>query len=164
MAVVALARDTTLHLVCGMPGAGKSLLARRLAEEHDALHLDPDPWIVALGVDPHDPAPRKLFEDLQWQQALRLLSLGTSVVTESAGWVRPSRRRRVVGARRRGGRGGIHVLDGPREVRWERVARRNGEPGTVHITREQLESFERWWQPPTEEELAAFDRATVRHA
>ncbi len=155
---------TTLFVVCGMPGAGKTVLARRLAEEHDALHLDPDAWIVALGLDPHDPAVRKVFEGLQWEQAQRLLELGTSVVTESAGWARPNRRRRLEAARRLGVRAEIHVLDVPLDVRWERIARRNAGPGGVHITREQLDSFERWWQPPTEEELAAFDRATVRHS
>ncbi len=159
-----LGGETTLFVVCGMPGAGKSVLARRLAEEHDALHLDPDEWFVRLGLDPQDPALRKAFEDLQWAQARRLLALGTSVVTESAGWVRPSRRRRLEGARALGVRAEIHVLDVPLEVRWERIARRNSEPGTVHISRAELESFERWWQPPTGEELAAFDAATVRHS
>lgn len=155
---------TTLHVICGMPGAGKSVLARRLAEEGDALHLDPDAWIVALGLDPHDPGVRKVVEGLQWTQAERLLSLGTSVVIESGSWARPSRRRRLDAARRLGVRAEIHVLDVPLEVRWERIALRNREPGAVHITREQLEAFERWWQPPTPEELAAFDRAVVHPA
>jgi predicted kinase len=37
-----------LHLVCGMPGAGKTIQAKQL--EIGALRLCPDQWMAALGV------------------------------------------------------------------------------------------------------------------
>ncbi len=150
-----------MFLVCGMPGSGKSTLARRLAAEHAALHLDPDAWIIELGLDPHDPLLRARFEALQWDQAQDLLRLGTSVVIENASWTRANRDRRLATARELGARAELHVLDVPLEERWRRIVRRNDVPGAVRIDREQLERFERAWQAPSEDELAAYDAASL---
>lgn len=38
----------TLHMMCGLPGAGKTTLARRLEREHRALRLTPDEWVTPL--------------------------------------------------------------------------------------------------------------------
>lgn len=51
----------------------------------------------------------------------------------------------------------LRALDVPLEERWQRVQRRNAEPGAVVISRAELESYERWWQAPDAEELAAYD-------
>jgi hypothetical protein len=144
-----------------MPGSGKSVLAARLAQERDALHLDPDAWFIALGLDPHDGAKRETFEDLQWREGLRLLELGASVVTESAGWRRASRERRRTAAQRLGARTELHVLDVPLDERWRRIELRNRDARAVPITRGQLESFERFWEPPGPDERAAYDAVQV---
>ncbi len=150
-----------MFLVCGMPGSGKSTLARRLAAEHSALHLDPDAWIIELGLDPHDRLLRARFEALQWEQAEDLLRLGASVVIENASWKRANRDRRLAAARALGVRAELHVLDVPFEERWRRIVVRNDEPGSVVIDRTQLERFERAWQPPDDDELAAYDAVSV---
>ncbi len=151
----------TLFVLAGMPGSGKSVLAARLAEERHALHLDPDAWFTALGLDPHDGRMRVAFEDLQWQQGLRLLELGVSVIAESAGWRRESRERRRVPAVERGARTELHVLDVPLDERWRRIERRNHDPRAVPITREQLEEFDRFWEPPDAAERSAYDDVRV---
>ncbi len=152
---------STLFLVCGMPGAGKSTLARRLAAEHDALHLDPDAWIVALGLDPHDPLLRERFEALQWRQAQELLGLGTSVVLENGLWVRRHRDTKREAAHALGARVELHLLDVPLPQRWQRIQSRNDLPGAVRIEREQLVRFEQAWQRPTDDELALYDHGVV---
>lgn len=147
----------TLFVLAGMPGSGKSVLADRLAREHNAFHLDPDTWFVALGLDPHDVGARQTFEDLQWQQGLRLLELGVSVIAESAGWRREPRERRRVAGAEAGARTELHVLDVPLAERWRRIELRNREPRAVPITRDQLEGFDRFWEPPDADERAAYD-------
>lgn len=147
----------TLFVLAGMPGSGKSVLAARLAREQDAFHLDPDTWFISLGLDPHDLGARTTFEDLQWQQGLRLLEIGVSVIAESAGWRREPRERRRVAAVAIGARTELHVLDVPLAERWRRVERRNGEPLAVPISRDQLEGFDRFWELPDADERAAYD-------
>ena len=37
-----------LHLVCGLPGSGKTTLAARLAETDGTIWLSPDRWLLQL--------------------------------------------------------------------------------------------------------------------
>lgn len=41
-------RKPTLFLICGLPGAGKTTLAKRIARDRHALRLTPDEWIANL--------------------------------------------------------------------------------------------------------------------
>ena len=41
----------TLFLICGLPGAGKTTLAKQLERERPALRLTPDEWIAPLLAD-----------------------------------------------------------------------------------------------------------------
>jgi predicted kinase len=151
----------TLFVLAGMPGSGKSVLASRLARERSAFHLDPDAWFMALALDPHNGRLREIFEGLQWQQGLRLLELGVSVIAESAGWRRASRERRRVAAVELGVRTELHVLEVPFEERWRRIEQRNRDSRAVPITRDQLESFDGIWEPPDPAECAAYDDVKV---
>jgi predicted kinase len=58
-----------LILLCWLPGAGKTTLARRLAEDVPAIRLDADEWMARLGVDLHDEEARDRLERLFWQLA-----------------------------------------------------------------------------------------------
>ena len=144
-------------LVCGMPGAGKSTLAVRVADELGAVRLCPDEWIHALALDPHDVPLRRRLERRMWVQALDLAGRGLVVVVDFGSWSRVERRRMREQVRAVGASVELRLLDVPLAERWRRVERRNAEPGAVVITRAQLESFEQWWQPPDAAELAAYD-------
>ena len=48
---VRLARMTetpTLHLTVGLPGVGKTTLARKIAHEDKAVRFSPDEWMIPL--------------------------------------------------------------------------------------------------------------------
>ena len=82
----------TLHLLCGMAGAGKTTLAKRIEAETGAVRLSPDEWLLELMADPGDRAEmdrkRPSVEALQWQVAARLLDKGLDVVLENGFWQR----------------------------------------------------------------------------
>ena len=41
----------TLVLMCGLPGAGKSTLARKIERERSIVRLRTDEWMADLGID-----------------------------------------------------------------------------------------------------------------
>lgn len=148
-----------LHLLVGMPGAGKTTVARRIVQETGALHLDPDVWLMALGLPPA--GPRDRFEELMFELTLDLLQRGVSVVVESGGWRRSHREAKRRSVQALGVPVELHVLDVPMEERWLRIARRNEVPGAVHISRAELEEWEERWEPVNAEERASYDAVIV---
>ncbi len=159
-----MAAQGTVVLVCGMPGAGKTTLARRLEAERGAVRLTPDEWMLAVGLDPHDVRRKRKFERIMWRHALRLADFGLTVVVDYGLWTRPERNRHRDDARAAGHAVELHALDVPFEVRWQRIERRNADPDAVAISREELEEYERWWQRPDDAELAGYDPATAAQA
>ena len=65
-----------LVIVCGVPGAGKTTVARELEDRYDGVRLNADDWMLAIGMDLYDTEARARIEQLQWELGQRLLSLG----------------------------------------------------------------------------------------
>jgi predicted kinase len=76
----------TLFLTVGLPGTGKTTLARRLEADHGALRLTKDEWVKALyGAD--NPAEASdVIEGRLIDIGLRALELGTNVVIDFGLW------------------------------------------------------------------------------
>jgi len=143
----------TLFLICGLPGAGKTTLARRLEAEHGALRLTPDEWIHRLHGTSLDQerldALRDPMESLQWEVASRVLSAGMSVILDWGFWSRAEREEFRARAARIGADTQVHVLDVPRHMLDERLATRNASlpPGAFRVTQAQLDQWVQLWEP-----------------
>lgn len=148
-----------LVIVCGLPGSGKSTIAKQLESELGAVRLCPDDWMEELGIDLFDGKVRARIEDLQWSLARRLLELQQVVVIEWGTWARAERDALREGARALGAAVELRVLDDTVEVLWERVRRRGFEQrvGSRALTRADLESYDTTFQRPTEDELRLYD-------
>lgn len=149
----------TLFLMCGLPGSGKTTLARKVERERDALRLTPDEWIARLyGTELTPPALdwcRDPVESVQWEVAERALRLGVNVVLDFGFWSRMEREEFRARAAALGAGSEIYFLDVPRAQLSARIAARIAEPppGTFRVTEAQLDA---WWQvfePPTADEL-----------
>jgi predicted kinase len=157
----------TLHLMCGLPCAGKTTRARELEREHAAVRLTPDEWLVRLlGRDASLDvlrAARDPIESLMWELAERLLALGVDVVVDFGVWSRVERETFRARAARVGARSVLHYLDVPADVLVARLAERNERlpPGTFHIDPALLREWAKVFEPPTADELPPYESGRV---
>jgi predicted kinase len=148
-----------LVIVCGLPGAGKTTLARDIEQARPAVRLCPDEWMEQLGVDLFDTDARARIEQLQWRLAQRLLELGATVVIEWGTWGRDERDTLRDGARALGSAVELHLLDPSLDVLWQRVRDRDLERrlGRRALTRDELAAWSASFQRPDADELALYD-------
>lgn len=160
----------TLILICGLPGAGKTTLAKRMAVERNAVRMCPDEWVDQLLASPDDLVERDrlhdVAEDLQWDLAQTLLPMGVTVLMEFGFWAAEERANFALTAVELGAKVELHYLEVEHEELWRRIQQRNASLPTKTwvMTREDLEA---WWplfQPPTEYELEFYDDWNVRRS
>jgi predicted kinase len=148
---------STLVIICGLPGSGKTTHARGLEQELPAVRFCPDEWMQSLGISLHDERQRDRIEQFQWTLAKRLLSLGQSVLIEWGTWGRSERDRLREEGRALGARVELHYLTAPLDVLLERVQSRAMEE--TPLTREEMERWAACIQVPNDDEMKLFDRA-----
>jgi predicted kinase len=148
-----------LIIVCGLPGSGKTTLAKVLEERLRAVRFSPDEWMDALSLNLYDEQRRGKIEALQWKFGQQLLALGLTVIIEWGTWGRSERDALRLGARALGAAVELHYLSAPEDVLWERIQRRGQEkPG---MEREAVSQWFEMFQAPTPEEMALFDEPLV---
>lgn len=148
-------------MICGLPGAGKTTLARRLEAELEGVRLSPDEWLHRIAGEDSERADRAnrehrdAVEGIQFDLALRLVPLGLNVILENGFWTRDERE----GLRSRASAAGVgstlHYLDVTVDELWLRLERRNASLplGTFRITRAQLDEWSTIFEPPSPSEL-----------
>jgi predicted kinase len=153
----------TLHLMVGLPCAGKTTLARTLEREHSAIRLTPDEWHVRLfGQDAEDPehnARHSIIESRLWEVASRALTLGTNVILDFGFWAREEREDFRSRAKQLGASSEVHFLDVPHDELLRRLAQRNTQRSTFsfRISEEMMKPWIAFFQKPTPDELRRTD-------
>lgn len=154
-----------LTLMVGLPGSGKTTLVKRLEAETGAVRFTPDEWHLFLfGDDFHHPEEHALHdarhdrvEQLMWSLGKGLLQKGVSVILDFGFWAREEREEKYREAMALGARFQICYAHAPLEELCRRLSAR-GKEGWEDvfstITREDVESWAKLFQPPDPEELA----------
>lgn len=148
-----------LIIVCGLPGAGKTTMARSLACERSGVRMCPDEWLEVLDADLWDEPLRARIEQLQWGLSQELLRLGNVVIIEWGCWGREERERLRDQARLLGARVELVFLDPPLDELGRRIEARGQE--NPPITRRDLERWDALIERPDGDELAGYDVASV---
>ena len=153
-----LNNNARLIIICGLPGSGKTTLAKCLEESLDAVRLSPDEWMDTLSTNLYDEESRARIEALQWKLGQKLLKLGLVVIIEWGTWGKSERDTLREDARKLGAAVELHYLSATSEVLFERIQRRGMEDPPI-----KYEDVLRWAeiiQVPTEEEMRLFDPAS----
>ena len=157
--MAAMGVPPTVHLLCGLPGSGKTVRAKELEAAGEGVLLNADSWVCQLYPDDAEAAARDerkfLVEEVQWELVEQLLVVGISVILDWGVWSREERdaiRRR---ARELGANVRTEYLEAPLETLHERLAARNLDPppGTFRISPKELDEWAEVFEPPTPEEL-----------
>jgi predicted kinase len=151
--------DIRLLLTCGLPGAGKTALAKQLAGDRPALRLTQDEWLIALGSSPWDASTREKVDRELWRLAQEVLRLGLSVVLDFGLWARAERDEMRSVARDLGVGVELHYLDVPIDELWRRIEARNLEApwNSYPIGRSDFDEWVRIFEAPDAAELSLFD-------
>jgi predicted kinase len=151
-------RQSTIYLICGFIGAGKTTFAKKLEEKTGAMKITKDEWSIRLiGNDPtingYAEWDRKII-DLSRDIAFQLAEKGIDVIMDEGFWEKETRdemrkRADVIGAKVV-----MYYLDTPIETIRERVVGRNNNltGDAFHISEELFEGYLKYWQPPTKDE------------
>lgn len=151
-------REPIVYLICGFIGAGKTTFAKMLAERTGAVRITKDEWSIRLiGNDPtidgYEAWDHKICE-LSREVAFQLAEKGIDVIIDEGFWEKEQReemRRRISTL---GARVTMYYVETPIETIRARVVGRNNNltKDSFKISREMLDNYLMYWQPPGEDE------------
>ena len=151
--------NACLHFFCGKAGAGKSTVARRVAESEHAMLIPEDVWLARLYGD-----QMHTFEDYRrLSQRLKtvvgplaadLLRSGRDVVLDFPANTRAARAWFRSVSDEAGARHLLHWIDSADDTCLARIEARNVErpEGSHHLTPQQFAAISSFFQPPEADE------------
>jgi len=151
-------------LICGLVGAGKSTYARGLALSNDAIRFSVDEWMTTLfQADWPDDlnynwAMERIdrIEDQMWQMVIQHMENDISVVMDLGLLKKDHRQKFYDLAAAQNYKLETHLVEADKDIRWERVQKRNSEKGktySLQVNREMFDFCENLFERPDSEEL-----------
>jgi predicted kinase len=153
-----MSSNTSLHLLCGKAGAGKSTLAATLATDHQAVLIIEDIWLL------RHYGPMKTFDDYRTYSeraksvvgplVVDILRLGQNVVLDYPANTRISRLWLRSLFELAGASHVLHYLDTPDDICLQRIDKRNiARPeGSYQLTKADFDYVSAFFEVPEEGE------------
>lgn len=153
----------TAYLFCGLPGSGKTTLARELERRLHAVRFTLDHRMLtkhALPIfDERYGQLARAEKELIWSEALELLRGGRDVILDWSLWSRRARAEWTSKVVDSGNNYALFFLRVPPEVLNQRLTRRNNDATAQahHIPLDELERFSHVFEPPQLDEGIRFE-------
>jgi len=155
--------NTKLILFCGLPGSGKTTLAKKFEQEGRGVRLNTDEWMADLGLDPMNEIMHTKMQDRLWKLAKELLQLGQSVILENGLWTRFERDAKRFDAEKLKVSTELHYMNIPLEELIRRLESRNlaNAHGHAVISKLQIEEYSKIFEVPSEQEFVLFSQVII---
>ncbi|PIZ62129.1 ATP-binding protein [Candidatus Roizmanbacteria bacterium CG_4_10_14_0_2_um_filter_39_13] len=160
-------QKSTLHLICGLPGTGKTTLSKKIEKETGAVRMCPDEWIKEIWANDAETTGntyRDKIEQLQWKLGKEILKSGTDIIIEWGTWGKDERDRLRNEAKTLGSHVKPYYLHAEKEVLKAHILERNKNLGKYEFLMpentldEELDKAIATFEVPTEEELEEYDK------
>lgn len=156
---------TTLILVCGLTGAGKTHYSISLAKDIRAVRFSIDPWMQTLFAKDQTALDYSwMIERVQrcyaqiWDVSQQILVLGNNVILDLGFTTKQQRQFFTQKANEIGINPEVHFLDIPKDIRKQRVKQRNADKDpevyAFEVTDMMFDFMESRFEAPDADELA----------
>lgn len=152
----------TVYMICGLPGAGKTTIAKRIETENRALRFSLDEWLITLfgryEITPenHQSHVQRVLacRELIWTTSERALKLGVDVILDDGFFLKKHRAKYREMIERTGAKPKLYFVDIDAETLLGRLQNRNADlpVNNFAISSELMTYFFSLFEPPTEEE------------
>ncbi len=160
-------KTSILHLICGLPGSGKTTLSKILESSVGAIRFCPDEWIKDIwppeSSEIEGNCYRDQIEKLQWKIAKQILKAGKDVAIEWGTWGKNERIKLRDEAWEIGSKVKFYYLNAPKEVLKERILKRNKNLGKYEFLMpcdkldSELDKYIKLFEIPQKDELDSYD-------
>jgi hypothetical protein len=149
-------------MICGLPGAGKTTIAKKIETENRALRFSLDEWLITLfgryEITPenHQAHVQRVLacRELIWTTAERALTLDVDVILDDGFFLKEHRSKYKEMIERAGARPKLYFVDIEAETLLNRLQNRNSDlpANNFAISSELITYFFSLFEPPTEDE------------
>ena len=133
--------SSTVYLICGFLGAGKTTYSKKLAQNTGAVHLNPDDVCMQkYKPQEYENNWEACFAntlDFLWQKVASYITQNQDVIFDMGFWSKSSRQNAIAKIRQMGGEPIIHYIYAPDFILKQRLMTRSGK-----IAEQNLLNFE----------------------
>lgn len=153
----------TVHLICGLPGAGKTTLAKKIEEDQRALRFSLDEWLITL-FGRYEITPETHAAHVErvlacrcaiWMMAERALGIGVDVILDDGFFLKEHRAQYKDLILKAGAIPKLYFVDIDAEKLLSRLHSRNADLPTNNfaIENDLMTYFFSLFEPPTADEM-----------